>query len=169
MSEMTTRATVASRASRALANRSWVSGRSGVSPWSRIAIELASHGPIQIGRYRSRAVSLRITTWRLESMWTRTLSTTISTSPSSMAGLSHGRWGGRRRRGGRSMAPGGHEQHDPGHDGADHEATDVGEERNAATALDGAERGRPVDQLEDEPEAQNDDRRHVDELVEEAE
>ena len=34
----------------AAANRSWVSGRSGVRPWSRIAIELASHGPIQIGR-----------------------------------------------------------------------------------------------------------------------
>ena len=33
-----------------VANRSWVSGRSGVRPWRRIAIALASHGPIQIGR-----------------------------------------------------------------------------------------------------------------------
>ena len=33
-----------------VANRSWVSGRSGVRPWSFIAIALASHGPIQIGR-----------------------------------------------------------------------------------------------------------------------
>ena len=64
----------------------WRTGRGsaaapGVSPWSFIAIALASHGPIQIGRYRSRSVSLRITTCRLESMCTRTLSTTISTSP----------------------------------------------------------------------------------------
>ena len=50
MSEITTRATVASSASSVLANRSWVRGRSGVRPWSRIAIELASHGPIQMGR-----------------------------------------------------------------------------------------------------------------------
>ena len=50
-------------------------------------MELASHGPIQIGRYRSRPVSLRITTWRLESMCTRTLSTTISISSSSMASI----------------------------------------------------------------------------------
>ena len=42
--------TRAPRASRADANRSWVSGRSGVRPWSFIAIALASHWPIQIGR-----------------------------------------------------------------------------------------------------------------------
>ena len=45
-----------------------------------MAIALASHGPIQIGRYRSRSDSLRMTTCWLESMWTRTLSTTISLS-----------------------------------------------------------------------------------------
>ena len=38
-------------------------------------------------------------------------------------------------------------------DRADHEAADVGEERDAAAALDRAERGQPVDELEDEPEA----------------
>src|SRR5206468_1951635 len=93
---MTTRSTRTPRLSRALANRSWVSGRSAVRPWSFIAIALASHGPIQIGRYRSWSVSFRMTTWRLDSMWTRTLSTTISTSPFrascsslAMAGLSH--------------------------------------------------------------------------------
>src|SRR6478672_2238258 len=163
MSEMTTRATVASRASRALANRSWVSGRSGVSPWSRIAIELASHGPIQIGRYRSRAVSLRITTWRLESMWTRTLSTTISTSPSSMTGLSHA------GRGHRPAHPGRDHDDQPGHEGADDEATDVREERHAATVLDRAQVGQAVDELEDEPEPEDDHGRDVDQLVEEAE
>src|ERR1044072_7813710 len=100
-------------------------------------------------------------------MWTRTLSTTISTSPSSMVGLSHGRWGGRRRWSGRSMTPGRHEQDDPGHDGAAHEATDVRDERPPAAALDGTQGGQPVNQLEHEPEAQDDDRRDVDELVEE--
>ena len=30
--------------------RSWVSGRSGVTPWSRMAMAFASHGPIQMGR-----------------------------------------------------------------------------------------------------------------------
>jgi hypothetical protein len=47
---MITRSTRAPSPSSAAANRSWVSGRSGVSPWSFIAIALASHGPIQIGR-----------------------------------------------------------------------------------------------------------------------
>ncbi len=60
--------------------RSCVSGRSAEMPWRRIAIALASDGPIQMGRYRSRSDSLRMTTCWLESMWTRTLSTTISTS-----------------------------------------------------------------------------------------
>ena len=40
----------------------------------------ASDEPIQIGRYRSRSDSFRITTCWLESMCTRTLSTTISIS-----------------------------------------------------------------------------------------
>ena len=47
---MTTRSIRAPSSSRVVANRSWVSGRSGVRPWSFIAIALASHGPIQIGR-----------------------------------------------------------------------------------------------------------------------
>ena len=44
-----------------------------------MAIALATSEPIQIGRYRSRSDSLRITTCWLDSMCTRTLSTTIST------------------------------------------------------------------------------------------
>ena len=48
---MTTRSTRDAQAlERAAAKRSWVSGRSAVRPWSFIAIALASHGPIQIGR-----------------------------------------------------------------------------------------------------------------------
>jgi hypothetical protein len=43
-------------------SRSWVSGRSALIPWRRIAMAFASDGPIQIGRYRSRSVSLRMTT-----------------------------------------------------------------------------------------------------------
>ena len=49
-SEMTTRSICAPSSSSVVANRSWVSGRSGVRPCRLIAIELASHGPIQIGR-----------------------------------------------------------------------------------------------------------------------
>jgi len=47
---MTTRSTRAPSSSSVAANRSCVSGRSGVRPWSFIAIALASHGPIQMGR-----------------------------------------------------------------------------------------------------------------------
>ena len=83
-------ADVAPSSSSVGANRSWVSGRSGVSPWSRIAIAFASHGPIQIGRYRSRPSSLRMTTCWVESMCTRTLSTAISIQARRpCAGLSH--------------------------------------------------------------------------------
>ena len=125
---------------------------------------LASHGPIQIGRYRSRSVSLRITTCRLDSMWTRTLSTTISTSPSS-AMADYPMPAGAGGRPGPEAA--GHEE--PCDEGPGHEPADVGEERDAArVALDHAERGQPVDELEDEPEPEHDDRRDVDELVEEA-
>ena len=53
--------------------------------------------------------------------------------------------------------------------GADDEAADVGEERHAATVLDRAQVGQPVDELEDEPEPEDDHGRHVDQLVEEAE
>src|SRR6516162_7181160 len=103
-----------------------------------------------------------MTTWRLESMWTRTLSTSISTSPSSMDRLSHG------RRPGRPARPGPDREQDPGDDSPDQEPADVREHRNAA-ALDRTERRDPADQLEDEPEAEDDDRGHVDELVEEPE
>ena len=47
---ITTRSIVAPRSSRIVLNRSWLSGRSGDTPWRRMAIALASHGPIQIGR-----------------------------------------------------------------------------------------------------------------------
>src|SRR6476620_9188903 len=104
-----------------------------------------------------------MTTWRLESMWTRTLSTTISTSPSSIAGLSHGPWV---RRPAHPPADG---DRDLGQQGPDHEPADVGEERDAATGLDHAERRQPIEQLEQEPEAEHDDRRDIDQLVEEAE
>ncbi len=49
-SAMITSRTVAPSTSRTVANRSWVSGRSGAWPWSFMAIALASHGPIQMGR-----------------------------------------------------------------------------------------------------------------------
>ena len=55
-----------------------------------MAIALASAGPIQMGRYRSRSDSFRITTCWLESMCTRTLSTTISisrTRPNGCSGM----------------------------------------------------------------------------------
>ena len=51
---MTTRSTRTPSSPSAAANRSWVRGRSGVRPCRRIAIALASQGPIQMGRYRSR-------------------------------------------------------------------------------------------------------------------
>src|SRR6478735_4251812 len=104
-----------------------------------------------------------MTTWRLESIWTLTLSTTISTSPSSIAGLSHGP---RVRRPAHPSADG---DRDLGQKGPDHEPADVGEEGDAATGLDHAQRRQPIEQLEHEPEAEHDDRRDIDELVEEAE
>ena len=97
-------------------------------------------------------------------MWTLTLSTTISTSPSSIDRIIPRPRGSADRR----IRP-------PmltailAISGADHEPADVGEEGHPATGLDHAQRGQAVDQLEDEPEAEDDDRRDVDELVEEAE
>src|SRR5438093_1235264 len=171
---MTTRSTRTPRLSRALANRSWVSGRSAVRPWSFIAIALASHGPIQIGRYRSWSVSFRMTTWRLDSMWTRTLSTTISTSPFqasgsslAMAGLSHAelvdRSDGARRTPAAEPAD---EQPD---DHAEDEPADVLEQGDASAGMADPERSEAVDQLEDEPEAEDDDGGDLEELVEEHE
>src|SRR4029079_5941160 len=160
---MTTRSTRTPRRSSAAAKRSWVSGRSAARPCRRIAMALASHAPIQMGRYRSPSGSLRITTWRVESMWTRTLSMTISTRPV-MTGLSH-----RPRRRLPSRRTRAHDpQQDPDHD-AQHGAADVREERDAAARRAAAERADAAHQLEHEPEAQEDDRRDLEQLVEEAE
>src|SRR3954449_72806 len=114
-----------------------------------------------------------MTTWRLDSMWTRTLSTTISTSPLrargsslDMPGLSHAEPGGRPR-GTRPTAPA-ERPHEQSDDGPEGEPTDVGEDRDAAVRVRDAERGDAVDQLEDEPQPEDEDRRHVQELIEEA-
>src|SRR6478672_8597868 len=152
---MTTRSTRTPRRSSAAAKRSWVSGRSADRPCSRIAIALASHAPIQMGRYRSPSGSLRMTTWRFESMWTRTLSMTISTRPA-ITGLSHRL---RRRLPSRRTRA----------NDAQQDAADVREERHAAVRRASAERADAADQLEHEPEAQEDDRRDLEQLVEEAE
>src|SRR5437762_786202 len=144
---MTTRSTRAPSSMIALTKRSWVSGRSAATPWSRIAIALASQAPIQIGRYRSCSVSLRITTWRFESMWTLTLSTTISTSRP-ISGLPHRSAGP--TRGAR------HAQYQP-YDNAQRESADVGKERDPTLGGLGPERGHTADQLEDEPEPQDDE------------
>src|SRR6266508_6840123 len=93
-------------------------------------------------------------------MWTRTLSTTISTSPSGMAGLSHAR---------RSQRPGSPAPDDGPDHQADDESADMGEEGDTPLGVRRSQRGDSVDQLEDEPEAQDDEGRHLDELVEEAE
>src|SRR5215212_6956811 len=134
-----------------------------------MAIALASHGPIQMGRYRSWSVSLRITTCRLDSMWTRTLSTTISTSPFRACGsslamleLSHAELVERPRRTRRRTAPG---PDDGGHRGAGDEPADVGEECDAARRARSAEGRKAADQLKDEPEAEHDDRRYLEQLV----
>src|SRR5258706_14054856 len=103
-----------------------------------------------------------MTTWRLESIWTRTLSTTISTSPSrslgsslAMAGLSHADPVGRAHRA-RSAA-------DPAQDEADDdpgdESADVGEQGDAPVRARGAERHDAVDHLHDEREPEQEQRR----------
>src|SRR3954449_6312442 len=109
-----------------------------------------------------------MTTWRLESMWTRTLSTSISTSPSSMAGLSHGRRCRRGRRGRRPVPTRAGREHQPCDQGTHDEPADVRKDRHA-TRLDDPDRGETIDELEHEPEAEDEDGRHVDELVEETE
>src|SRR3954467_14339305 len=159
---MPTRSRRAPSWSRVVEKRSWVSGRSAARPWRRMAIALASQAPIQIGRYRVPSTSLRMTTWRFESMWTRTLSTTISTRRS-MARLSH-------RSGGQSRphpAPSTRHAHDESDRRAGHEATDVGEERDVAGLR--PERRGAADQLEDEPVAEDHEGGHLEQLVEEPE
>src|SRR5215212_5012058 len=139
-----------------------------------MAIALASHGPIQIGRYRSCSVSLRITTWRLDSMWTRTLSTTISTSPFRACGSSPARRGlshaepGRRPR--RPAVPAPSEgPDDEADEGARDESSDMREERHLVLGRRRSERREAAQELQDEPQDQDDDRRHLDQLIEEAE
>src|SRR5829696_2612111 len=108
-----------------------------------------------------------MTTWRLESMCTRTLSTTISMSPLrargsslAMAGLSHAEPGGRPRRLRPAATPADRPDHETdGH--ACQEAADVGEDRDAASGARDAQRRHPVDQLEQEPQPQDQNRRNV--------
>ena len=66
---------------RTLASRSWVRGRSASTPCSFMAMDCASQLPIQMGRYRSPLASRRMTTCWVDSVCTRTLSTTISRIP----------------------------------------------------------------------------------------
>src|SRR5687767_716833 len=98
-------------------------------------------------------------------MWTRTLSTTISISPSSIRRLSHGRRGDRPATAAAARDP---THHDPD-EGPEHEPADVGEEGHTAAGVGHAQRRDAVDELEQEPEHEHDDRRDVDELVEEPE
>src|SRR5262245_16239909 len=102
-----------------------------------------------------------MTTWRFESMCTRTLSMTISTRPV-MLGLSH--------RPGVRSAPhrtGPNEAQEQSDDHAQDEAADVGEEGHAPGRRVPAERADAADQLEDEPEAEEDQGRDLEQLVEE--
>src|SRR5688572_28078571 len=94
-------------------------------------------------------------------MWTRTLSTTISISPSSMRRLSHG---GRRHRPAAADPA-----DDEAHERPEHEPTDVGEEGDPAADIGHAQGCDAVDELEHEPEHEHDDRGDIDELIEEPE
>src|SRR5437762_8218168 len=102
-----------------------------------------------------------MTTWRFDSMCTRTLSMTISTRPI-MARLSH-----RAGRGSPSRRTRAHDAQDQPHDDAQHEAADVREEGHAARGGRRAQRSGAADQLEHEPEAEADQPRDLEELVEE--
>src|SRR3989442_3136813 len=72
------RLTLTPRSPKAVAIRSWVSGRPSGLPEILVAIAWASKGPIQIGRYRSASFSLRITRCWAVGMWMRMLSTDTS-------------------------------------------------------------------------------------------
>src|SRR6266508_771129 len=104
-----------------------------------------------------------MTTCWLESIWTRTLSTTISINGSAMGGLSHPASPGGGVRAGTERPHGEPDGH------SEDETTDVREERNPTAGRRRAQGGDPVEELEDEPEAQYDDGRHAHELVEKAE
>src|SRR5690349_22924361 len=98
-------------------------------------------------------------------MWTRTLSTTISTSPFrargsslAMARLSHAE---PVRPDVPDTRPATHRaDHEPD-ERARHEAADVGEERDLVARGGGAQGCHAADQLEDEPEREDDHRRHL--------
>src|SRR6266542_6897358 len=94
-------------------------------------------------------------------MCTRTLSTTISTSRP-MGRLSH-------RPGYRGRTGAAHQPDDQADDEPEDETTDVGEECNPAAQRLATERGDAIDELQDEPEAEDDEGRDLQQLVEEAE
>src|SRR5262245_47141593 len=96
-------------------------------------------------------------------MWTRTLSMCISTRPG-MPRLSH-RIGGQAPQ----PSPGTDEPHQEAHREPERKPADVGEERDAAVRGGRAEGRDAVQELEREPEAEHDDRRHLEQLVEEPE
>src|SRR5689334_12514795 len=98
-------------------------------------------------------------------MWTRTLSTTISTSPFRARGSSLAM---RRLSHAEPVRPGvarptpSDRAHDGAHDHAGDEAADVGEDRDARVDRRArAERHEPAQQLEPEPEHEDDQGRHV--------
>src|SRR4051812_17455854 len=104
-----------------------------------------------------------MTTWRLDSMWTRTLSTTISTrsfcargSSLAMPGLSHAVPARR------PPAAGAERPDEEAHDDAGDEAADVGEERDLVASRRWTERPDTAQKLEDEPEHEDHDGRDVD-------
>src|SRR5260370_36606943 len=72
------RFTLAARSPKAVAIRSWVSGRRRGLPEILVAIAWASNEPIQIGRYLSASFSFRITRCWAVGMWIRMLSTETS-------------------------------------------------------------------------------------------
>src|SRR6476646_3688443 len=107
-------------------------------------------------------------------MWTRTLSTTISTRPlraagSSLAmlGLAHAGPAGRPEPGHGPAAA--DRPDDEPDDQPEHEPADVGEEGDLRRGGFRAERGDAAQQLQDEPEPEQDHRRHLEQLEEEAE
>src|SRR5687767_9251961 len=65
--------------------RSWVSGRGGLTAFISITMDWASGCPIQIGRSRSPCFSLRITTYELEELSSPNRSTRTSIIPRSRA------------------------------------------------------------------------------------
>src|SRR6476620_5617815 len=107
-------------------------------------------------------------------MCTRTLSTTISTSPLrslgsslAMAGLSHAEPVGRAKRA-RRTTRGGLADDQPDDDPGE-ESADMGEQCDAPARARGAEGHDAGEDLDREPEAEQDDGRHLDQLEEQPE